>query len=150
MQEDQEKQSGFLAARFQLGGVMFAVDARLVQEVVKVGRITPVHGAPHDVAGIRNLRGDILTVIDMACYLGLGKVDITPHARLLIMQHQGESFGFMVESVTDALVLDEERIDKPPASISAALRKLIHGVWRDGGNLTSVLSSDALFKRGGE
>ena len=50
----------------------------------------------------------------MAVHLGLGCVEIGPETRLLIMEHQGESYGFLVDAVTDAIALDAERIDTPP------------------------------------
>jgi chemotaxis signal transduction protein len=57
MHENEQTTGGLLVTGFTLGDAAFGVDARLVQEVVKVGELTRVHGAPADVVGIRNLRG---------------------------------------------------------------------------------------------
>lgn len=67
-----------------------------------MGELTYVHGVPL-CGGILDPAGRIVTVIDMAAHLGLGSVAIGPDCRLLIMESHGESFGFLVEAVTDVL-----------------------------------------------
>ncbi len=138
--------NGLLIIVFALGEASFGIDAQMVQEVVKVGEITPVHGAPSEVKGIRNLRGHIVTVVDTAVHLKLGSVQFSPETRLLIMERDGESYGFLVDRVTDALSLDENEIAPPPSSIDAALRDRLKGVWRDRDRLIAILDPEELFK----
>ncbi len=135
-----------LVTGFRLGEAAFGIEARLVQEVVKVGDITPVHGAPPSIIGIRNLRGRIITVVDMAAHLGLGAVETTPDNRLLIMEQDGEIYGFLVDAVTDALFLEEDEIMAPPSSLDATLRDRLRGVWRQGDRLTAILDPEELFR----
>jgi purine-binding chemotaxis protein CheW len=137
---------GLLVTGFTVDDASFGIDARLVLEVVKVGEVTPVHGAPSGVTGIRNLRGRIVTVVDMATHLGLGRVETGPETRLLIMEHLGEPFGFLVDAVTDAIALDVKRIGAPPVGMGADLRSRLTGVWRESDHLTAVLDAEALFK----
>jgi purine-binding chemotaxis protein CheW len=146
MQYDEETADGLLVTGFTLGDASFGVDARLVQEVVKVGEVTRVHDAPSEIVGIRNLRGRIVTVVDMALHLDLGSVAVGPESRLLIMEHQGESYGFLVDAVADSIALDEELIAAPPASLEPALRGRLLGVWREGEHLTAILDPQALFQ----
>lgn len=146
MESTQNVSDGLLVTGFTLGEAAFGVDAQLVQEVVKVGELTPVHDAPPGVVGIRNLRGRIVTVVDMSTHLDLGSVAISPNNRLLIMEHQGESYGFLVDAVTDAMTLDEESIIAPPASLDPALRGRLLGVWRKGDRLTAILDPQTLFQ----
>jgi purine-binding chemotaxis protein CheW len=146
MQYDEETTDGLLVTGFSLGAASFGVEARMVLEVVKVGELTRVHDAPLGVIGIRNLRGRIVTVVDMAMHLDLGSVEIGPEARLLIMEHQGESYGFLVDAVTEAIALDEEYIVSPPASLDPALRGRLRGVWRESDRLTFILDPQALFQ----
>lgn len=146
MEYDVEAAEGLLITGFTVSDATFGVDARMVLEVVKVGDITRVHGAPRGVVGIRNLRGRIVTVVDMAVHLGLGCVEIGGDARLLIMESQGESYGFLVEAVTDALAVEEGGLIAPMASLDPALRARLQGVWREGDQLTAVLDPAALFR----
>lgn len=146
MQYDEETADGLLVTGFSLGAAAFGVDARMVLEVVKVGELTPVHAAPTGVVGIRNLRGRIVTVVDMAVHLGLGCVETGPETRLLIMEHQGESYGFLVDTVTEAMALDADCITPPPPSLDPALRSRLRGVWRDADRITAILDPQALFQ----
>lgn len=146
MQYAEETSDGLLLTGFKLGEASFGVDARLVQEVVKVGEVTRVHDAPAGVSGIRNLRGRIVTVVDMAEHLGLGTVETGPETRLLIMEHQGESFGFLVDSVTDTLTLDENNITPPPTGLDPTLHRRLRGMWRESDELTAILDPEALFQ----
>ena len=68
-----------------------------------VGELTPVRHAPDYVAGIRNLRGRIITVIDLCVRLGLGAVEIGPESRILIADWKGEPVGLLVDRVADAI-----------------------------------------------
>lgn len=131
---------------FMLGDASFGVDARLVQEVVRVGEITRVHGTPPSVLGIRNLRGRIVTVLDLAQHMELGVATRGPDSRLLIMDADGEAIGFLVDLVTDASALAKESIGPLPASLDPAMRSRLTGVWRDGERLVALLDSKALFQ----
>jgi purine-binding chemotaxis protein CheW len=146
MYDDEDLDEGLLITAFMLGDATFGVNARLVQEVVKVGSLTCVHHAPAAVAGIRNLRGRIVTVVDLAVRLELGCATLGPEARLLIMEWQGEPIGFLVDAVTDAIVVNEDRIAPPPASIDSVLRGKLHGIWREGDRLIAILDPPALFQ----
>jgi purine-binding chemotaxis protein CheW len=146
LETNEESTGGLLMTGFALGASAFGVDACMVQEVVKVGELTRVHDAPTGVIGIRNLRGRIVTVIDMATHLNMGTVEITPETRLLIMEHQGDSYGFMVDAVTEAIALENDRIEAPPSSLDPGLRSILRGVWREADRLTAVLDHEALFR----
>lgn len=148
MEENVETSSGILVTTFALGGASFGVDARLVQEVVKVGDLTPVHDAPPEVVGIRNLRGRIVTVVDLAVHLGLGTITPGPENRLLIMERQGEYFGFLVDTVTDAVHLEEGQLTTPPASLDPSLARRLQGVLRETDRLTAILDPKAMFSWG--
>ncbi len=137
---------GLLMTCFKLGGAAFGIEARLVQEVVKVGDITPVHGAPPDVIGIRNLRGHVVTVVDTATHLRLGSVKSGPETRLLIIERDGEFYGFLVDTVTDALSMEENRIVPPPSSMDPVLRGRLRGIWREGDQLTALLDPEEMFR----
>lgn len=146
MQADETTTDGMLVTRFTVGTASFGLDARLVLEVVKVGDLTRVHNAPAEVLGIRNLRGRIVTVVDMAMHLKLGKVNPDAENRLLIMEHQGEPYGFLVDTVSDATAMPEDALENPPASLAPALRRRLLGVWRQGAQLTAILNPEALFQ----
>ncbi len=140
-----EVSEDLLVTTFQLGEAAFGIEARLVQEVVKVGDITPVHNAPEEVVGIRNLRGRIVTVVDLAAALGLGAVAQAAESRLLIVEWQGETVGFLVDAVHEAVALPSAQIQVPPASLSEARRQKLRGIWREESRLVAILEPRTAF-----
>lgn len=131
----------FLVATFQLGGNdgVFGLDAILIQEVVMVGEITPVRHAADYVAGIRNLRGRIITVIDLCVRLGLGSVHIGPESRILIADWRGEPVGLLVDRVADAIALEAGDLEAAPPNLNGVQMQKLRGVFRSGERLGALL-----------
>src|ERR1700742_819154 len=86
-----------LLATFFLRDALCALDAAGIQEVIRVGPITPVRHAPESVAGIVNLRGKIVTVLDLGLRLGLPKAVPGPDTRIFIMEDGNEFIGLLVD-----------------------------------------------------
>ena len=114
-----ESEKELLVCTFVLGNEgAFGIDATSIQEVVMVGEITPVRHAPAFVAGIRNLRGRIVTVIDLCVRLGLGSVRVSPESRVLIADWKGEPVGLLVDRVAEAVVLEPGGLERAPSNLS--------------------------------
>jgi purine-binding chemotaxis protein CheW len=137
---------GLLVAAFLLGGAAYGVDARQVQEVVKPGEITHVHRAPPGVVGIRNLRGRIVTVIDLRVSLELGRVDPSQDNRVLIVDAHGETTGLLVDAVEDAFSTTVEEMSPPPPNLPRAQGRCVQGVCRSGSRLVSLLDLGVLLE----
>jgi purine-binding chemotaxis protein CheW len=85
--------------RFRIGSENFALPVAQVLEVADQGPLAPVPGAPPSVLGVRNLRGQVLPVIDLAAVLGTAHA--TPGARLVIAENDGRKAGLAIDDVTD-------------------------------------------------
>lgn len=150
-----EVEEDLLTATFQLGegeGV-FGIDATLIQEVVMVGELTPVRHAADYVAGIRNLRGRIITVIDLCVRLGLGYVEVGPENRILIADWKGEPVGLLVDRVTDAVAVPEGKLESAPPNLHGVQMQKLVGVFRSGERLVALLDLCAVLgtdDRGGK
>lgn len=135
-----------LTATFELGSDgVFGLDATLIQEVVMVGEITPVHHAAAYVAGIRNLRGRIITVIDLCVRLGLGAVSIGPESRILIADWKGEPVGLLVDRVADAIALEAGDLEPAPPNLHGVQMQKLEGVFRSGERLAALLDLTAVL-----
>jgi purine-binding chemotaxis protein CheW len=136
-----------LIATFQLGGDdgVFGIDATLIQEVVMVGELTPVRHAPDFVAGIRNLRGRIITVIDLCVRLGLGYVERSPESRILIADWKGEPVGLLVDRVADALPLQPGDLEPSPPNLHGVQMQKLLGVFHSGDRLAALLDLAAVL-----
>ena len=130
-----------LIATFRLGGGngFFGIDATLIQEVVMVGELTPVRHAADYVAGIRNLRGRIITVIDLCVRLGLGQVEIGAESRILIADWKGEPVGLLVDQVADAVALQAGEVEPTPPNLHGVQMQKLLGVFRSAERLVALL-----------
>jgi purine-binding chemotaxis protein CheW len=134
-----------LVITFLLGESVFGIDASEVQEVVKVDQITPVHHAPTYVVGIRNLRGRIVTVIDLGARMELNALEITPQSRILIVDCSDESIGLLVDCVNDTINTDTNNVTPPPPSLRGVRSRYLRGVYRGGGRLVSLIDQASIL-----
>jgi purine-binding chemotaxis protein CheW len=135
-----------LAASFLLGKAAFGVDTAQVQEVVRLGNLTPVHHAPNYVVGIRNLRGRIVTVIDLRTRLGLGCVAASAECRIFIVEGQGEPIGLLVDQVADTIDINSADIHPAPSNVNGVQSRYLRGVYRTGPRLVALLDLPAILQ----
>jgi purine-binding chemotaxis protein CheW len=127
-----EVDQGELLLTFQLGEAHYGLEAIRVQEVMLVGAITPVHHAPDYVRGIINLRGKIVTVIDLGIKLLDEEINIGEFSRILIADWMDEYVGLLVDRVGDVISPDRDLIEAQPANVAEEQGRFIQGVFRDG------------------
>jgi len=139
-------EDSLLVASFNLGGAAYGIDAQQVQEVAKVGDITRVHHAPSDVVGIRNLRGRIVTVLDLRARLQLGQVDASPANRILIIDWAGEPVGLLVDSVGDIFTTSQRELIPPPPNLNGLQSRNLRGLCQGSGRLVALLDHGELLR----
>jgi len=134
-----------LVATFPLGEGTFGLDTALIQEVVMLGEVTPVHHAPSYVAGIRNLRGRIVTVIDLRLRLELPPIDPGPESRILIADWKGEPVGLLVDGVDDTVEVGPGDLLPAPSNLHGVEMQKLLGVFRCGERLAALLDPMAIL-----
>lgn len=137
-----------LVSVFRLGDAMFGIPAAQIQEVVQIGSVTPVRHAPPFIVGIRNLRGRIVTVIDLRMRLELGGADRSPESRILIVDSEGELVGLLVDRVDDTVFLRQEDMSPPPSNIAAVREEALRGVYRCAQGLVTLLDHNHILGPG--
>jgi purine-binding chemotaxis protein CheW len=130
-----------LISTFFLGDAAFGLDTSHVQEVVRVGDITPVHHAPGFVVGVMNLRGRISTVIDLGSKLELDQVRTGVDTRIFIVDWQGEQIGLLVDRVADAIALDRAELKPAPENVRGVQGRQFQGVFQVEGRLIALLDT---------
>ena len=113
---------------FRIGKETFGVDIFAVREIVKAQEITTVPGTTDYVLGIINLRGKIISVMDLAGRLGLGTASVDRASRILVVDLDGFTVGFLVDAATEVLKLPDESIDSAPEE----LKNTIHDDYLEG------------------
>jgi purine-binding chemotaxis protein CheW len=135
-----------LVSVFRLGDAMFAIPAAQIQEVVQMGSVTPVHHAPACIVGIRNLRGRIVTVMDLGMRLELDDALRGPDSRILIVDSEGELVGLLVDRVDDTIFLQPENMSPPPPNLGALQADALRGVYRCPNGLVTLLDHKTILK----
>ena len=102
-----------------IGGQLFGLPILRVQDVFAPERLTAVPLSPSEVAGVLNLRGRIVTLIDMRCRLGLGSREDGQQSMAIGVESRGESYGLLIDSVGEVLKLDNQSWEPNPSNLDA-------------------------------
>jgi purine-binding chemotaxis protein CheW len=124
---------------FRLGELLLGIDIRCVREINRVFDITPVPDAPPLVTGVVNLRGEVVTVVDLRTILELPATEITPRTRLMIVQSDDEAIGLLVDRVADVATVQSTDEEPLPANVGGIDSRYFTGVYRVGNDLLVVL-----------
>jgi purine-binding chemotaxis protein CheW len=119
---DRDREVGELLSLvlLRLGADRYAVPITSVREILRVGRLTPVSTAPAFVIGVINLRGVIMTVLDLRVFFGLEPGPVGADARIIIAEGAGMVVGILVERVEEIVDLPTAHV-KPPLSPAKGL-----------------------------
>ena len=125
----------------------YAVLEAFVIELDRVPTITPVPHVPAWVRGVTNLRGDILSVVDMRIFLGLDAT-LSHGARMLVVRLLSEDFstGLLVDGVERIVSVPRDRITSPESSLEGTLAMYVTGMCVVDERLVAVLDLDRLLR----
>ena len=113
-----------------IGDQMCGIAVLQVQDVLAPQRITPVPLAPPEVAGSLNLRGRIVTAIDLRIRMGLPERDEAATTMSIVVEHQNELYSLIVDDVGDVLKVSEKTFERNPATLDPLWRAYSAGVYR--------------------
>jgi purine-binding chemotaxis protein CheW len=131
-----------------VGSQLFGLPILRVQDVFAPERITRVPLAAPEIAGILNLRGRIVTLIDLRCRLGLGTRDKDSQPMAIGVESHGESYGLLIDSVGEVLKLDEGSREPNLLNLDTKLAAVSAGIYRLEGQLLVVVDVDRILDIG--
>lgn len=137
-----------LLATFFVRDALCALDAAGIQEVIRLGPLTPVRHSSPDVAGILNLRGKIVTILDLGLRLAFPPAVPTGDSRIFIMEDRNEFVGLLVDRVDEVLELDRAEWQAPPANVRGMQGRFFQAVYRSGGRAITVLDPGPILSEG--
>jgi purine-binding chemotaxis protein CheW len=123
----------------------FGVPVLRVQDILSPEHIALVPLAPASICGLINLRGRIVTVIDVRTRLGLPAYD-GERAMGVTVEHRGDLFTLLVDRVGDVAELPRDRLEEKPSTLHSSWREVAAGVWRLDEGLMIVLDVDRLLE----
>ncbi|MDO9126680.1 MAG: chemotaxis protein CheW [Parvibaculum sp.] len=122
-----------------IGGQTFGIPVLNVRDVLGPQNITRVPLAPEEIAGSLNLRGRIVTAVNMRKRLGLPSENFVATAMAVVVEHEDEPFSLLVDEVGEVLSLQSARREAVPATLDARWRDVTQGIYRLDDRLLIVL-----------
>ena len=127
---------------FYLGADFFGVDVQQVQEVLRYQQQTRVPLAPKMIRGLINLRGQIVTALDLRCRLGLGEpTEDTMHINVVVRTEDGV-MSLLVDEIGDVVEVADEDFEPIPETVTGVARELIIGTYKLADRLLMILDID--------
>ena len=127
---------------FYLGGLLFGIEVEKIQEVLNYQEITPVPHAPSVVLGLINLRGQIITAVDLRQRLGLCERAASRLSINIVIRTNEELLSLLVDGVGEVVEVGEETFAPPPETMDPKNRELVRGVHKLSDKLMHVLSTE--------
>lgn len=131
---------------FAVGGETFGMNISGVREIIQCGRLTSVPLMPDAIAGVTNLRGEVLPVVDLARRLGLPQQEKTKRTSIVVteLKFDGQDvvLGVIVDTVDQVLVVEQKSIEPPPAFGSKIRADFIEGLARIDDSFLILLHPD--------
>ena len=127
---------------FTVDGLFFGVEVEKVQEVIRHQEMTRVPLASQVVRGLINLRGQIVTGLDLRRRLELNERDAKQLPMNVVVRTEDGAVSLLVDEIGDVLEVEEESFEPPPETISAKARELIRGVYKLQDRLMHILDTE--------
>jgi purine-binding chemotaxis protein CheW len=128
-----------------VGEQLFGLPIARVQDVFKPDRMTKVPLSSQEIAGILNLRGRIVTVIDMRCRLGMAEHESAQPPMAIGIECRGESYGLLIDRIGEVMRLPDSMRENNPVNLDPRLAQVSTGVIRLDSQLLVVLDIDRVL-----
>lgn len=137
-EEDTSELQRFL--EFSLGAEDYAIPLLSVREVISVPETTPIPKAPSHFLGIMNLRGQVISVVDMRTKLKIKGRENNAEESVIIVDLDGMNLGIVVDSINKVLAFSLKEINEVPEIETQVNAEYIYGVYRKEDSLTVLLN----------
>lgn len=129
---------------FYLGEYFFGVDVLQVQEVIRFQKMTRVPLAPYAIRGLMNLRGNIVTAMDLRRRLNMS--DRSADFMCLIIPTADTVISLLVDRVGDVLELEDSQFEAVPNTLDPQIRSMLSGVYKLESEILMILHTDTVFE----
>jgi len=125
---------------------LLGIPVSAVHDVLGPQKLTRIPLAPDAVAGALNLRGRIVTAIDVRKRLGLNERDESDPAMSVVVEHDGEPYSLIIDTVGEVLSVPNDRLERNPPTLDPRWRAVSNGIFRLDDQLLVVLEVDRLLE----
>lgn len=132
----------------RIAGQLCGIPVLTVHDVLSEQRITCVPLAPEAVAGVLNLRGKIVTAINLRKRLGLDARDAGSEDMSIVVEYDGEPYSLLIDSVGDVMSFPLDSFERNPVTLSRRWQDVSDGIFRMDGELIVILDVEKLLNFG--
>lgn len=138
--------SSFQYCTFHVESLHLGIEVQHVQEVIRYQKMTRVPLAPATISGLINLRGQIVTAVDLRCRLGLPLRENGNLPMNVVVRDGDTNVSLLVDRIGDVLQVDDELYEPPPLTVTPQLRNLIRGAYKLPEQLLLVLDTARILE----
>lgn len=130
---------------FGIANQQFGIDIMTVREIRAWSPVTRLPRVPDYVAGVVNLRGAVLPVVDLAARLGWTATEATPRNPIIVIEHEGQLRGLIVHDVADIVSIEAGSLQHPEGMGHEAITHFLEGIAPLGEEMVMVLNLTRLM-----
>ncbi len=130
---------------FNIANISCALDIRKILEIKRLEDITIVYGAPSVVEGVINLRGEIVTVLNIRKIFGNNSQTPTGYERIMIISSGKEKVGLLVDLIDDVILFDPEAVLPTPPNIDEGISRFIDSVYQWNDLIISLIDLETII-----
>jgi purine-binding chemotaxis protein CheW len=127
---------------FSLSGRIYAFPAKQIIEIVQLPALTILEKTPDYIIGMMNLRGKIISVVDLRKFLGISQVPYSSDCQVLIIRSFDKTIGIITDSVNDVIQFDTQNLEQLPYQSE---EKYISGIYKNLQNIVALLDLDKII-----
>lgn len=131
---------------FRLAAEEYAVPVQNVEGIIKLTEPTKVPGSPPFIRGVINLRGKVISILDLRRRFLMHPLRDESDARVLVVHHDGKNVGILVDEVSEVLTLDTSTIQPPPPEVVATESRAVEGLCNFDERLIIILDLGAVLE----
>ncbi len=131
---------------FDIGKEKFGVKITRVHEIIRMKQITELPDSSEYLVGIINLRGNIISVIDLRKRFGIEEAQNTENTRIIVVEFEDQDVGLIVDAVSEVLHIEKEEIDDPPRTMVGIKDDYLKGIVKVNEDIIILLDLDNLLK----
>ncbi len=130
---------------FTIGEIFCGLDIKKIREIKRYTGITRIHGAPSEVKGVINLRGEIVTVLDIRTRFGNAALEFNGNERIVIVPFREETIGILVDFVDDVIGFNSNDLLPVPPNMESNTSKYFSAVLQRESDVISLINLEELL-----
>lgn len=132
---------------FRLANEEYGLNIMRVQEIILMGNITEIPEVPAYIRGLINLRGKVIPIVDLRKRFGLDVSDTNESTRIIVVNADGNTFGIVVDGVSEVLRIEADQIEPPPTGLLGLEQAYIKGLVKMGEKIMILLNMDTILSQ---